>query len=208
MGSTLGFIDAVRYVTNYSSGRLGSLVAEELYRLGHKTAVVAGPCRHLPRCYTRLIRTDSNEKMLTSIEYILGEGIRSAVMAASVLDYVPAHKFAGKLKSDATRLSIEMTPTPKIISQVTPASGIKVGFKLEFDLDESRKAEIIEKYFEAGQLSMLVINVLKDVSEDQHRAIVVERTSLGKPGMTSTLIDGKEALALRIARHVSRLERG
>ncbi len=206
MGSTAGYIDAVRYVSNYSSGKLGSLIAEELYRQGHRTGVVAGRAQYVPHSASRLIRVETNDEMIEAIDHFRGEGIRSAVMAASVLDYIPAERFAGKLSSDQDRLTVAMKPTSKIITQVNPDTGIKVGFKLEYALDEARISAIVERYLKPCRLSMLVINQLSEVSERKHRAIVIERDPSSLLGFGRTVIESKEQLAIHIAGHVSRLE--
>jgi phosphopantothenoylcysteine synthetase/decarboxylase len=145
--------------------------------------------------------------MIEAIEQVTRDGIRSAVMAASVLDYIPGKRISGKLRSNARSLTVEMEPTPKIIARVNPASGIKVGFKLEPSLDGTRLSEIVEKYFIPFKLSMLVVNQLKDVSATNHSAIVLEKSEDREKGFTSATVVGKEALAMHIARHVSTRER-
>ncbi len=196
MGSTRGYIDEVRYVSNYSSGRLGSEISEELFRLGYGTDVVAGPSPVKPRSYSQLVPTLTNDDMAKAAKKFLSDGASAAVLAASVLDFTPKTKASGKISTkDHPSLSVDMTRTPKIIADINPASGVKVGFKLETGLTEAKAKELAERYVKEFKLSLFVINDLADVDQDRHKALVFD-------GAKTEVIDGKHALALRIARHV------
>jgi phosphopantothenoylcysteine decarboxylase/phosphopantothenate--cysteine ligase len=198
MGSTRGYIDDVRYVSNYSSGKLGSLVSEELYRQGFATHVVSGPCDNKPHAYGVLTNTLTNEEMEEQALSAVNAGAQAAVMAASVLDYTPRSKQAGKIKSDQTNLSVEFDQTSKIISNINPTTGIKVGFKLETGLTDQRAKEIAESYIPKYGLSLFVLNDLADVSASDHKAIIYDRRM-----QEVKRVEGKSSLARTIADHVS-----
>lgn len=196
MGSTRGYIDEVRYVSNYSSGRLGSEISEELFRLGYGTDVVSGPSPVKPRSYSQLVPTLTNDDMAQAAKKFLSDGAAAAVLAASVLDFTPKTKTPGKISTkDHASLSIDLARTPKIIADINPASGVKVGFKLETGLTDKKAMDLAERYVKEFKLSLFVINDLKDVDQERHKALVFEA------GKAET-VDGKHALALRIARHV------
>lgn len=213
MGSTRGYIDDVRYISNYSSGALGSLVSEELFRLGLGTRVVCGPCPIKPRVYGRLVDVQTNDQMKAAALEALHEGASGAVLAASVLDFVPSTKLGGKISSKESGLTVEMRPAEKIIAAVTPTTlgnhpAPKVGFKLEVGLDEARAAKIAADYMQKYKLSLMVLNDLNDVDEKRHAAFVYESDAQGKHGAAERLVT-KEAVAARIAAHVaSRLNAG
>ncbi|MCX6127827.1 MAG: hypothetical protein NTX25_02035 [Proteobacteria bacterium] len=99
MGSTRGPIDAVRYISNYSSGALGTSIATEFYRYGHKVHIVAGPCPTRPAHYAELKEITTNEEMLDAVQEIVRTGVDGAIFAASVLDFTPAQELKGKVKS-------------------------------------------------------------------------------------------------------------
>ncbi len=99
MGTTRGYIDDVRYISNYSSGALGSRIAEEFYRQGFLTSVVQGPCPIIPRCYTKLIPVETNVEMGKAVKDCEKLGLTGAVFAASVLDFVPTQRKSGKIRS-------------------------------------------------------------------------------------------------------------
>jgi phosphopantothenoylcysteine decarboxylase/phosphopantothenate--cysteine ligase len=106
MGTTKGFIDDVRYISNYSSGALGTAISEELYRSGFSTEVVCGPCEIKPKSFSKMIHVETNEQMLEACKNSL-EGNSALVMLASVLDFVPEQQLAGKLSS-SEELKVEL----------------------------------------------------------------------------------------------------
>lgn len=198
MGTTRGYIDSVRYLSNYSSGGLGSETAEELYRSGLETFVVAGPSLIRPRVATRLVAVETNAEMQAAAEAIQRRGIGAAVLAASVLDYVPKARVSGKISSAAPSLTIECERAAKIIAGIKPDGGVKVGFKLETGLTDQRIGELTTKYMMEYGLSLMVLNDLADVSDKRHKAYLVERA-----GTSPAVVDGKREVAHAIARHVA-----
>jgi phosphopantothenoylcysteine decarboxylase / phosphopantothenate---cysteine ligase len=198
MGSTRGYIDDVRYVSNYSSGKLGSLVSEELFRLGYATHVVSGPCPNKPHIYKKLQNTLTNDEMEKEALAAIRQGAKAAVMAASVLDFTPIEKKSGKIKSSASKMTVDFDHTSKIISQINPDSGIKVGFKLETDLTVVQAQKIAEEYMPKYGLSLFVLNDLADVSATEHKATIYEKGT-----QAPIQISGKAKLANYIAAHIS-----
>lgn len=199
LGTTRGYLDDVRYVSNYSSGRLGSLIAEELYRHGISTFVVAGPSPVKPTVATKLTHVETNDEMLSAAHKFFegkASGPQAAVLSASVLDFIPSKREAGKMRSTAAEWNVRFVPTEKIISKISPTSGIKVGFKLESELDESSAQKWATDYMDRYGLSMFVANRLQDVDQNRHRAFVFEQKA------ASHIVDSKENLAQTIAQHV------
>lgn len=166
MGTTRGYIDDVRYISNYSSGALGSRIAEEFYRQGYQTAVVQGPCPVKPRSYSTLIPVETNVQMGQAVLEVEKSGIKGAVFAASVLDFVPTEKKSGKIRSSES-LQVNFEATPKIISSVTTPLKFKVGFKLE---SSPASTELAQLYLSKYNLTHLVMNQLANVSEGSHIA--------------------------------------
>ena len=203
MGTTRGYIDDVRYVSNYSSGALGSAIVEELYRYGAVTDVVCGPCPIKPRAFSLLTEVETNEQMHAAAQAAVAErGAQAAIFAASVLDYVPKQRIPGKIRSNQNSLTIECEPTPKIIGTVTPTGPVKVGFKLEAALNMIRACEIADEYIRKYGLSAIIINDLAEVDSQHHRAWMFEAQDVTRSPGTPLRIDGKRPLAAQIARHV------
>lgn len=199
MGTTRGYIDDVRYVSNYSTGGLGSRIVEELYRLGLDPHVVAGPSEVKPRVSTSFTAILTNDEMAAACERIMKNGACAAVLAASILDFTPTKKTSGKIASaEHERLTVELARTKKIIADIVPPSGVKVGFKLETGLTRQRATEIAHDYIGKYSLSLMVLNDLKDVDRTRHQAMVFEDAT------TPTDVESKDALARLIAAHVQR----
>ncbi|MFY7930616.1 MAG: phosphopantothenoylcysteine decarboxylase, partial [Oligoflexus sp.] len=193
MGTTRGYIDSVRYISNYSSGALGSAIAEELYRYGHHVRVVAGPCQYLPRVKSEIVQVETNEAMSAAVQKISGEGLDAAIFAASVLDFVPDGQLQRKVRSDED-LKVQFVRTPKIIAQVSTPLRMKVGFKLE-DAITGESEKLARDYLQRYQLSHLIMNGKHEVSAQSHIASVF--TSDGGVPMR---LDSKEAIARYLAR--------
>ena len=205
MGTTHGPIDAVRYVSNYSSGALGTAISHELFRMGFQTTVVCGPSMIRPKVGTDIIDVKTTAEMAHALS-ASSDKISAFVMAASVLDYEPEQKEAGKIRSDRPSFSLSLKPTPKLIRLVNPSSGIKVGFKLEVDLS-SNLSQLARKMSSDYGLSMLVYNQLSEVGPSKHRAQVVVQDQYGD--FLTTTVEGKAALAKSIVSHIAhRLSKG
>lgn len=175
MGTTRGYIDDVRYIANYSSGRLGTAISEELYRRGFTVHVVSGPVEHRPQSCSTLTMIETPEELQQTCQSALATSCQAVVMAASVLDFIPEEKYAGKISSKSS-LHVTFKPTPKIIASLHPASGIKIGFKLESDLDDQKAEALAERYMQDYNLSLMVINRLRDVKGMNHHASIYAKT--------------------------------
>ena len=174
MGTTRGYVDDVRYFSNYSSGALGSMVSEEIYRRGIPTTVVCGPCQIKPAVFSKLIDIETNGELLEACRKAVQEDhCAGAVLAASVLDFIPDKKITGKIKSDQD-LQVNFIKSSKIIAEINPP--VKVGFKLEANLDEQKALSIAKDYFSRYQLSLMILNQLSDVDSTRHKAFTFENS--------------------------------
>ncbi len=196
MGTTRGYIDDVRYVSNYSSGALGTAISHELYRNGFETIVVCGPCPVRPSVATKVIDIETNAEMEAAISDSEMMSIDAAVLAASVLDFIPKTRQTGKIRSDSdTGLTLELSPSKKLIKDVKTA--IKVGFKLESGLNEASAEQFAKDYISKYGLSLFVINDLADVSATKHRARIYKHN-----GKECTSVESKGAIAHAICQHI------
>jgi phosphopantothenoylcysteine decarboxylase/phosphopantothenate--cysteine ligase len=194
MGTTRGYIDDVRYISNYSSGKLGSTISEELYRQGFATTVICGPCEHKPRVASEQIPVLTTSEMLATAQDAAAKGLCGGVFCASVLDYEPAEKSMGKIKSGRQNLTVHFKPTPKIIEAIHLPNKPKIGFKLEIGLSPDDVKTIAQDYITKYDLSMLIANELSAVSSTKHRAFAV-----AKDGRMSELTS-KDDIAQLVAR--------
>lgn len=195
-GGTKAQIDDVRFIANYSSGALGSLVCEELYRLGFIVDALQGTVSQTPRVTSTLTHAETYQAMHDKAVQHCQDGVDAIVFMTSVLDYIPADTMSGKLRSGKASVALELKPTEKILPKLTSRSGVKIGFKLESSITQNEANAVAERYIKDNQLSLFVVNQLKDVSAQSHRAWVYDTNS----NMVS--IESKDALAKAIARHI------
>ncbi|HYX39872.1 MAG TPA: phosphopantothenoylcysteine decarboxylase [Oligoflexus sp.] len=198
MGTTRGPIDDVRYISNYSSGALGSHITEEFYRYGHRVHVVAGPCPVRPTSYSTLTDIVTTDEMLHAVQEIAGGDIDGAIFAASVLDFVPAAKFSGKVRS-RDELKVDFVRTPKIIAEVKQPLAFKVGFKLEVAANTQEREAIVQDYLQKYSLTHLVYNQLQDVNQTDHAALV-----FAGPTAPSQALKGKDSIAEYLVQEAGR----
>jgi phosphopantothenoylcysteine decarboxylase/phosphopantothenate--cysteine ligase len=115
-GGTREPIDAVRFVGNRSSGRMGFALAEQAAALGAEVTVVAANVglERDPRVRYVDVRTAAELQQACAAAF---EDSDVLLMAAAVADYRPARSFAGKLKKSADeRLRVELERTPDILA--------------------------------------------------------------------------------------------
>jgi phosphopantothenoylcysteine decarboxylase/phosphopantothenate--cysteine ligase len=137
-GPTFEAIDAVRGVTNRSSGKMGFSVARAAREMGAEVTIVSGPTSLAPPRGCRVIRVESANQMF---EAVLGEVERSDIFigVAAVADYRPAKANEHKIKKGDHSMHVELVPNVDILSHVAglqPAP-FCVGFAAESrDLDQ------------------------------------------------------------------------
>lgn len=200
MGTTRGYIDDVRYVSNYSSGALGSIITEELHRLGFETHVICGPCEIKPKTATTLTLIHTTSELAAAVRTADEQEYLGGIFCASVLDYEPASRQSGKIKSGG-ELTVSFKPTEKVIALFRGEKRLKLGFKLEAALTDEAIAATYSRYQKRYALSHLIFNTLSDVDAKRHRALIVDdRTDLTSGTLMTAggWLDSKPAIASAI----------
>lgn len=200
LGGTKAMLDDVRYLGNYSTGSLGTQIAEECYRRGIKTTVIVGTHKVKPRACTRLISAETHDEMMKACLANLNSQIDTVVMCAAVLDFEPRAKQTGKMSSFDTPAPIELVKTQKIIENLNPKPKCLITFKLESDLDEIKALHIARVYRERVGADLVVLNRVQDVSETEHKAYLVPT----KHPDQLTTHDSKAAIASHIASFIDK----
>lgn len=144
-GPTYEDIDAVRYVGNRSSGRMGFALALEARRRGALVTLVAGPTRMDPPAVDSLVRVRSAAEMHQAVMRIAADA-DAVIMAAAVADYTPAEPVAGKVTKGEGPLTLTLMRTPDILAELGSmrarlgtAGPVLVGFAAETE-DVVRRA--------------------------------------------------------------------
>lgn len=161
-GPTYEKIDPVRFIGNYSSGKMGYAIADEAARRGAEVTVVSGPVSVVPsEPGVRVIKVESAREMMEAAEHEFA-GADVAVMAAAVADYAPAEPAPGKIKREGGEPPvIRLVKNPDIAAALgerkRPGQTL-VGFALETDHEMDNAADKMKR----KHLDMIVLNSLRD----------------------------------------------
>ena len=156
-GPTREKLDAVRFLSNPSSGRMGYAVARVARRRGARVLLVSGPSRFDPPPGVEMTRVESAAEMATTVQDRFDEA-DALVMAAAVSDFRPTTPNEGKISKHDAELAVELEHTQDILAGLGQRKGnrVLVGFAMETqDLVARAKAKLAAK-----NLDMVVANDL------------------------------------------------
>ncbi|HRY32257.1 MAG TPA: bifunctional phosphopantothenoylcysteine decarboxylase/phosphopantothenate--cysteine ligase CoaBC [Bacteroidales bacterium] len=160
-GPTYEKIDPVRFIGNYSSGKMGFALANAFAGQGAEVILVTGPVSLRTAC-TNIQRVDvssAREMFDRCMKHFPTSDI--CIMTAAVADYRPAMPAKQKIKKSDTALSLELTPNPDILKTMGEKKKNRqflTGFALE---TRNAKAEAMKK-LRNKKLDLIVVNSLKD----------------------------------------------
>lgn len=171
LGPTHEPIDAVRFIGNRSSGRMGVEIARALQAAGCHVRVLAGPCSpdgldSFPE--VQRFRTAEELRELLTRSWPASDLL---VMAAAVADWRPAHRIEGKHRRGDAAPSIELQAVPEILGTLASrADQFVVGFALEpaEELLASAKAKLTRK-----RADCIVANPLETMDSESVRGCLV-----------------------------------
>ena len=155
-GPTREAIDPVRFLSNHSSGRMGTAVAAAAWRRGAEVTLVAGPLGVAVPVGVRHLHVESTTEMQAAVERALPES-DVLVMAAAPADYRPAEVSASKLKKTGEARSIALAENADILASTRSArrqGAVVVGFALETN-DVVANAR---RKLDAKALDLIVLN--------------------------------------------------
>lgn len=178
-GPTRANLDAVRFISNRSTGRLGSAIAREALERGARVTLVAGPDsrRPEPRDGLDVACIETVDDLVQTLNDRLGEGEYDAIVhAMAVLDYVPASPEEGKVRSGRDEWTLRLEKTPKVIQKIRyhAPGALLVGFKLEVGTDEEGLRRAAADTMEKSGADLLVANDLEDIGADRHPALILD----------------------------------
>ena len=135
-GATFERIDAMRGITNRSSGKMGVEIAKEAYRQGANVTLLCGTVNtHVPKCFER-IDVESTGQMMDVIRERIGD-IDIYVSAAAISDFTINNVSDSKLSSDHD-ITVDFAKLPKLLKEIkvlNPDTFV-VGFKAEAGVSE------------------------------------------------------------------------
>ena len=160
-GPTHELLDPVRFIGNYSSGKMGYALAEELIERGANVTLISGPT-NLTIKYNRLRKIDINsaEEMFEAVKSEWHDST-IGIFSAAVADYRPKNRGTEKIKKKSDELTIELIKNPDILKWAGANKGKNqtlIGFALETqNMKENASVKLVAK-----NLNIIVMNSLKD----------------------------------------------
>lgn len=178
-GPTYEKIDPVRFIGNYSTGKMGFAIADECASRGAKVVLIAGPVQ-LTTKYANIQRIDveSAEQMYTTAMGAF-PNVNAAILSAAVADYSIEQPAGEKIKrEDGTDLQLQLKPTKDIAASIGAAKEpgqIVVGFALE----TTNELQYAEDKMLRKNLDFIVLNSLNDKGAgfgyDTNKISIVDR---------------------------------
>lgn len=188
-GATEEPVDGVRYITNFSTGRTGALIADRLSALGVQVTLLHGSraeqAEHATEkhCFTSFRSLDKKLKELLSSEAYDGVIHLAAVSDYSV-DYIETENGQkiiaddkGKISSDNEALVLHLKKNFKILPRLKEYSRTKgalfvIGFKLTNTDSAEEVQDAVVKLFTGGAVDLVVHNELRDITATSHPAMI------------------------------------
>ena len=142
-GGTVEKIDDVRYISNFSSGKMASNLATALYYLGADVSlVITRGYENIPKDIDLQI-VDSSQTMFLALQDKLAlKSLKKSFlfMVAAISDYIPKESFSGKLKKEqlGETWSLELAKNIDILATLNKSEIYAIGFKAEMDKKEAK----------------------------------------------------------------------
>ena len=210
-GSTRGYLDAVRYITNTSTGKLSSEIAYEAMSRGAFVTYVYGTDSQFPviqdhneikPSQLELIEIETNDDLAKVIQGKLKKKRFNAIVhAMAVADYVPARAKPDKISSKEKEWLLKLVKTPKVIAIIRDMwpDALLVGFKLEVNRTKDDLIKTAKIFLKKSRANMIVANDYKNISRIHHIAYMVTGDSKipkplkGKPEIAKNIVSYLES---------------
>ncbi|MDL2214770.1 bifunctional phosphopantothenoylcysteine decarboxylase/phosphopantothenate--cysteine ligase CoaBC [Dysgonomonas sp. OttesenSCG-928-M03] len=178
-GPTYEKLDPVRFIGNYSSGKMGFALAEECAERGAEVILIAGPVAlETQHRNIRRINVESAEQMYkAAIDEFADTDV--SILCAAVADYRPKEQAENKIKrTEGENLTLELTPNKDIaaaLGKIKKQNQILIGFALETNNEEQNALKKIEK----KNLDLIVLNSLNDAGagfrHDTNKIAIIDK---------------------------------
>jgi phosphopantothenoylcysteine decarboxylase/phosphopantothenate--cysteine ligase len=159
-GPTYEPLDPVRFIGNYSTGKMGIAIADEFAQRGNEVVLVKGPTPlHASHASVKEVKVQTAAQMFKACaQYFMQSDV--IVFAAAVADYTPVLTSTLKIKKKEETFCLEMTKTKDIAAELgkqkTPQQ-IVVGFALETDNELQNAIEKLHK----KNMDFIVLNSMQ-----------------------------------------------
>ena len=204
-GPTYEKIDPVRFIGNYSSGKMGFALAEECAQRGAEVTLVAGPVSMECSQAIHRIDVESCEEMYQAATAAFKES-DAAILCAAVADFRPATQATQKIKREKDDLVLRLEPTHDIaaaLGKMKTEKQVLVGFALETNDEEVNAKKKLEK----KNLDFIVLNSLQNkgtcFQSDENQISIIS-----KEGQRDYEKKSKQAVARDIVDEIEKRVKG
>ena len=178
-GPTYEKIDPVRFIGNYSSGKMGFALAEECAARGAEVTLVAGPVQlQTNHPNIRRINVESCAEMYAATTEAFKEA-HAAILCAAVADFTPENTSDTKIKREADDLVLQLKPTQDIaaaLGRMKQPHQCLVGFALETNDEVAHAQDKLQR----KNLDFIVLNSLRDAGagfrHDTNKITIISTT--------------------------------
>ncbi|MEJ2792590.1 bifunctional phosphopantothenoylcysteine decarboxylase/phosphopantothenate--cysteine ligase CoaBC [Iodobacter sp. LRB] len=197
-GPTFERIDAVRGITNSSSGKMGYAIARAAWESGADVVLVSGETALPVPMGCRRIDVVSAEEMLQAVNAEVEEA-DIFISVAAVSDYYVLNPSEQKIKKDAHILTLELGPNPDILANITARENPP--FCVGFAAESENLLEYAEAKRKRKKLPLLAANLVQNAMGADENEIIL----LDDDGETRLTRAPKLDVARRLIAHIARL---
>ena len=179
-GPTYEKIDPVRFIGNYSSGKMGFSLAEECVRRGAEVTLICGPVSTKPsiiNCQLSIVKVESCLQMYDAAAKAFPK-MDAAILCAAVADFRPAEVADQKIKRVGQSMDIHLVSNPDIaaeLGKMKREGQVIVGFALETNDEQQNAQHKLEK----KNLDFIVLNSLRNkgtcFQSDENQISIISR---------------------------------
>ena len=175
-GPTIEPLDPVRYMTNYSSGKMGYALAEEAKKKGAEVTLITGPTNLEDPSGIKIIKIETTREMYESVESEFDD-CHVLIKSAAPLDYRPEKMSQEKIKKNEDSMSISFIRNPDIAAHFgnIKKDQLIIGFAAETE----NIIENAKKKLESKNLDFIVANNVKSKDSgfrtDNNKATIIDR---------------------------------
>lgn len=161
-GPTYEKIDPVRFIGNYSSGKMGYALAKACADRGAEVILISGPVSEtIAHPHVTLVDVESADQMYEAAMSVFPDA-DAAILCAAVADYKPTHPLEEKIKRETSgEMSLQLTPNKDIaasLGAIKKEKQVLVGFALETNDEEAHALDKLKR----KNLDFIVLNSLRE----------------------------------------------
>ena len=200
-GPTYEAIDAVRGITNRSSGKMGYAIAQAASEQGAHVTLISGPTSLAKPQDVERVNVTSASEMFEEVKQRVGN-CDIFIGVAAVADFRISNPIAQKIKKGTDKIMLELIPNPDILAYV--AGLPKPPFCVGFAAESENLAEYAEQKRRAKKLPLLVGNLVQQaINSDENELAIFDDN-----GMQILPHADKLTLARQLLKHVAERQQG